>query len=120
MPKHPTKSSSICCYRLHNFIKSFREIIVKKCAICTKHNCVCKVYICLEKCSKCVCCSQQCNVCVTKSKFKRLAAEKEKLRTRIRELQDTQKVAIAAQEKALKDLCTAQAKALEDLCVAQA
>jgi hypothetical protein len=49
-----------------------------------------------------------------------LAAEKEKLRMRIKELQDVQKVAIAAQEKALEDLCTAQAKALEDLCVARA
>jgi hypothetical protein len=39
---------------------------------------------------------------------------------RIKELQDMQKVAIAAQEKALKDLCTAQAKALEDLYIARA
>jgi hypothetical protein len=41
---------------------------------------------------------------VTKSEFKRLVVEKEKLRTRIKESRKAQNAAIKALEKALEDL----------------
>jgi hypothetical protein len=46
---------------------------------------------------------------VTKLEFKRLAAEKEKLRTRIKESYKAQNAAIKALEKALEDLRVARA-----------
>jgi hypothetical protein len=47
-------------------------------------------------------------VCVTKLEFKRLAAEKEKLRARIKESREAQNAAIKALEKALEDLQVAR------------
>ena len=46
---------------------------------------------------------------VTKLEFKRLAAEKEKLRARIKESCEAQNTAIKASEKALEDLRVARA-----------
>jgi hypothetical protein len=46
---------------------------------------------------------------VTKLEFKRLAAEKEKLRVRIKESYKAQNAAIKALEKALEDLQVARA-----------
>ena len=70
---------------------------------------MCKVYICLGKCSECLRRGQRCDVRVTKLEFKRLAAEKEKLRARIKESCEAQNTAIKASEKALEDLRVARA-----------
>jgi multidrug efflux pump subunit AcrA (membrane-fusion protein) len=47
---------------------------------------------------------------VTESEFKRLAAEKEKLRARIKETREAQSQAMKASEKALEDLRVARAR----------
>ena len=47
---------------------------------------------------------------VTKSEFKRLAAEKEKLRARLKKSYKAQNAAIKALEKALEDLQVARAR----------
>jgi hypothetical protein len=47
---------------------------------------------------------------VTESEFKRLAAEKEKLRARIKESRKAQNAAMKASEKALEDLRVARAR----------
>jgi hypothetical protein len=104
MPKYPQPSSTIRRQRLCEFIESFGETMVKKCSTCVKHNRVCKVHIRSGKCSECLRCGQRCDVRVTKSEFKRLAAEKEKLRARIKESHKVQNTAIKASEKALEDL----------------
>ena len=65
---------------------------------------MCKVYIRSGKCSECLRCGQRCDVRVTKSEFKRLAAEKEKLRVRIKESYKAQNTVIKALEKVLEDL----------------
>ena len=70
---------------------------------------MCKVYVYLGKCSKCLRHSQRCDVRVTKSEFKRLAAEKEKLCARIKESYKAQNAVIKALEKALEDLRVARA-----------
>jgi hypothetical protein len=85
MPKQPQLSSTIHCHRLYEFVESFSEVIVKKCSTCVKHSRVCKVHVRSGKCSKCLCRRQRCNVKVTELEFKRLAAEKEKLRAKIKE-----------------------------------
>jgi hypothetical protein len=46
---------------------------------------VCKVYVQSGKCSECLCRGQRCDIKVTELEFKRLAAEKEKLRVKIKE-----------------------------------
>jgi tRNA A-37 threonylcarbamoyl transferase component Bud32 len=84
--------------------------MVKKCSTCVKHNRVCKVYVCLGKCSECLRRSQRCDVRVTESEFKRLAAEKEKLRARLKESCEAQNTAMKALEKALEDLRVARAR----------
>ena len=70
---------------------------------------MCKVHICSRKCSECLCCRQRCNVRVTKSKFKRLAAKKEKLEGCIKESRDAQDAAIRLYKKALEELRTYRA-----------
>lgn len=55
-------------------------------------------------------CSQRCNVRVTELEFKRLAAEKEKLRVRIKESRNVQDAAIKAHEKALEELRVQRAR----------
>jgi hypothetical protein len=55
MLKYLPKLSTACCYYLYKFIKSFREVIVKKYLTYKKYNYVCKVYICSRKCSKYLC-----------------------------------------------------------------
>ena len=110
MPKHPQPSSTVRRQRLCEFIESFGETMVKKCSTCVKHNRVCKVHIRSGKCSECLRRGQRCNVRVTKSEFKRLAAEKEKLRARIKESCEAQNAAIKALEKALEDLRVARAR----------
>jgi hypothetical protein len=52
MLKHPPKLSTARCYCLYKFIKSFKEVIVKKYLTYKKHNYMYKVYICSRKCSK--------------------------------------------------------------------
>jgi multidrug efflux pump subunit AcrA (membrane-fusion protein) len=47
---------------------------------------------------------------VTESEFRRLAAEKEKLRARLKETRDAQSAAIKASEKAMEDLRVARAR----------
>ena len=85
MLKHPLEFSTTYYYYLCKFIKSFSKAIVKKCVTYVKHNYVCKVYVCLGKCSKYLRCRQLCNIKVTKLEFKKLLAKKKKLRMRIKE-----------------------------------
>jgi hypothetical protein len=110
MPKQPTVSSTVRRHRLYEFIKSFSETIVQKCATCVKHSQVCKVHVQLGKCSECLRRGQRCNIRVTKSEFKRLAAEKLRLQGRIKETCEAQDVAIKAYKKALEDLRVARAR----------
>lgn len=110
MPKHPQVSSTVRRQRLCEFIESFGETMVKKCATCVKHNRVCKVHVRSGKCSECLRRGQRCDVKVTESEFKRLAAEKEKLRASIKESKEAQNEAIKASEKALEALRVAQAR----------
>ena len=70
---------------------------------------MCKVHIRSRKCSECLRCGQRCIVRVTKSKFKRLAAEKEKLEGRIKESRDAQDAAMRLHKKALEELRTYRA-----------
>ena len=109
MPKHPPESSTTRRHRLYEFIESFGEAMVQKCATCVKHNRVCKIHVRSGKCSECLRRGQRCDVRVTESEFKRLAAEKDKLRARIKESQLAQDVAIKAYKKALEDLQVARA-----------
>lgn len=110
MPKHSQVSSTVRRHRLYEFIESFGDIMVQKCATCVKHNRVCKVHIRSGKCSECLRRGQRCNVRVTESEFKRLAADKERLRAKLKETQNAQVDAIRAQEKALEDLRVARAR----------
>ena len=110
MPKHPPESSTTRRHRLYEFIESFGEAMVQKCATCVKHNRVCKIHVRSGKCSECLCRGQRCDVRVTESEFKRLAAEKDKLRARIKESRAAQDVAMKAHEKALEDLRVARAR----------
>ena len=64
----------------------------------------------LRTCSKCLRCSQRCDVRVTESEFKRLAVEKEKLCTSIKESQEAQSAAIRALKKALEELRIVRAR----------
>ena len=56
------------------------------------------------KCSECLRRGQRCNVRVTESEFRRLAAEKEKLESRLKESRDAQDAAMRLHEKALEEL----------------
>lgn len=110
MPKHPQVSSTVRRHRLCDFIESFGETMVQKCATCTKHNRVCKVHVRSGKCSECLRRGQRCDVRVTESEFSRLAKEKEKLRNSIKESREAQDAAFKASEKALEDLRVARAR----------
>lgn len=110
MPKTPIVSSTIRRQRLCEFIESFGEVMVKKCATCVKHHRVCKVHVRSGKCSECLRRGQRCDVQVTESEFKRLVMEKEKLRTQISESRTAQDVAMKASEKALEELRVARAR----------
>jgi hypothetical protein len=110
MPKQPTVSSTVRRHRLYEFIESFGETMVQKCATCVKHSRVCKVHVRSGKCSECLRRGQRCNIRVTESEFKRLAAEKLRLQGRIKETREAQDVAMKAHEKALEDLRVARAR----------
>ena len=110
MPKQKPSTSTNRRCRLCDFINSFREVIVQKCSTYAQNKRVCKVYIYLGKCSECMRYSQQCNVCVTELEFKRLAAEKEKLRVQIKESRNAQDAAIKAHKKALEELRVQRAR----------
>jgi hypothetical protein len=119
MPKEPkrskpklsdTETSTVRCYALAEFIDLFRTMIVQKCSSCRKHNCMCKVYIRSGKCSAYHFKNQSCDVRVTQSEFTRLAAEKIKLQTQIKETIDAQNTAVKAHKKALEDLRVARSK----------
>jgi hypothetical protein len=110
MPKQPQLSSTIRRHRLYEFVESFGEVMVKKCSTCVKHSRVCKVHVRSGKCSECLRRGQRCDVKVTESEFKRLAAEKEKLRAKIKESREAQNEAMRAHEKALEDLRVARAR----------
>jgi hypothetical protein len=119
MPKEPkrskpklsdTETSTVRCYALAEFIDLFRTVIVQKCSSCRKHNRMCKVYIRSGKCSAYHFKNQSCDVRVTQSEFTRLAAEKIKLQTQIKETIDAQNAAVKAHKKALEDLRVARSK----------
>lgn len=110
MPKHPTESSTARRHRLYEFVESFGDTMVQKCATCVKHSRVCKVHIRSGKCSECLKRGQRCNVRVTQSEFTRLVTEKEKLQARIKESREAQGEALKASEKALEELRVARAR----------
>jgi hypothetical protein len=98
MPKEPkrvklklsdTETSTIRHHALTKFINLFGTIIVQKCSSCRKHNRVYKVHIRSRKYSAYYFKNQSCNIRVTQSEFTRLAAEKIKLQTQIKETIDT-------------------------------
>jgi hypothetical protein len=109
MPKQPQLSSTVRRHRLYEFVESYGEVMVKKCLTCVKHSRVCKVHVRSGKCSECLRRGQRCDVKVTESEFKRLAAEKEKLRAKIKESWEAQNEAMRAYKKALEDLRVARA-----------
>lgn len=77
--------------------------MVRKCSTCEKNKRVCKVHIRRSgKCSKCVKLSQRCDVWIAGSKFRRLAADKEQLCSRIGESRKAQELALKAHKKAHK------------------
>lgn len=110
MPKQPQLSSTIRRQRLCDFIESFGEVMVQKCATCVKYNRVCKVHVRSGKCSECLRRGQRCNVRVTESEFKRLVDQKSRLRDQIKESREAQEVAMKAHEKALEALRVARAR----------
>ena len=85
MLKSVPGKSTLRRHRLAEFVELFGDTMVKKCDTCSKHGRVCKVHLRSGKCSECLRRGQRCNVRVTESEFKRLAAEKEKLRADIKE-----------------------------------
>ena len=89
MLKYPPIFSTTYRHLLSKYINSASKIIVKKCSTCVKHNRVCKVYVRSGKYGACVRLGQRCDVRVSKSKFKRLLSEKEKLKAKIKELRET-------------------------------
>jgi multidrug efflux pump subunit AcrA (membrane-fusion protein) len=84
--------------------------MVQKCSTCVKHSRVCKVHVRSGKCGECLRRDQRCDVRVTESEFKRLASDKEKLRSRLKEAKKAQDTAMEAQEKAWEDLRAARAR----------
>jgi hypothetical protein len=119
MPKEPkrakpkssdTKTSTVRCHALAEFIDLFGTVMVQKCSSCRKHNCIYKVHVRSRKCSAYYFKNQSCDVRVTQSEFARLAAEKIKLQTQIKETIDAQNAAVKAYEKALENLRVAQSK----------
>lgn len=110
MPKLPSSSSTSRRHTLADFIAVFGNEMVKKCSTCAKHQRVCKVHVRSGKCSECLRRNQRCDVKVTESEFRRLAAEKEKLKRQIQESRDKQEVAFKAHEAALEELRVARAR----------
>lgn len=92
------------------FIDEFGEAMVQKCTTCVKHDRVCRVHVRSGKCSECLRRGQRCNVRVTESEFRRLAAEKAKLKKQIQESRDAQESAFKAHEEALEKLRVARAR----------
>ena len=84
--------------------------MVKKCSTCVKHNRVCKVHVRSGKCGACVRLGQRCDVRVSESEFRRLLAEKEKLKAQIQESREAQETAFKAHEAALEELRVARAR----------
>ena len=110
MPKQPQLSSTLRRQQLYEFVESYGEVMVKKCSTCVKHSRVCRVHVRSGKCSECLRRGQRCDVKVTESEFKKLAAEKEKLRAKIKDSREAQNVAMRAHERALEDLRVARAR----------
>jgi uncharacterized protein YdcH (DUF465 family) len=102
--------------------------MVQKCSTCVKHSRVCEAHVRSGKCGECLRRGQGCDVRVTESEFKRLASDKEELRSRIKEAKEAQDTAMKAQEKAWEDLRAARAREerlrqqmyLLDRCAAEA
>jgi hypothetical protein len=87
MPKQPTcrlkkppAESTLRRYELADFIDVFGEEMVKKYSSCVANNRICWVHVRSRKCNVCNRSGQRCDVKVTQLEFKRLAAEKEKLK----------------------------------------
>jgi hypothetical protein len=119
MPKEPkrskpkssdTETSTVRRHALAEFINLFRTVIVQKYSSYRKHNRICKVYIRSGKCSAYHFKNQSCDVRITQSEFTRLAAEKIKLQTQIKEIIDAQNAAVKAHKKALEDLRVTRSK----------
>jgi hypothetical protein len=110
MPKNPPAPSTLRRYEISDFIDLFGEIMVKKCSTCAKHNRVCRVHVRSGKCGACNRLGQRCDVKVTQSEFKRLAAEKVKLKAEIQESRDRQEAAFKEHEEALEKMRVARAK----------
>src|SRR5687767_631123 len=110
MPKQPPAESTVRRHRLADTIDAFGTIMVQKCSTCRQHKRVCRVHVSSGKCGECARRGQRCDVRVTQSEFTRLIAEKEKLRSRIKETQKAQTEALKASEKALEDLRVARAR----------
>jgi hypothetical protein len=109
-PKKPPAESTLRRYELADFIDVFGEEMVKKCSSCVANNRVCRVHVRSGKCNVCNRSGQRCDVKVTQSEFKRLAAEKEKLKKQIQESRDKQEEAFKAHEAALAEMRVARAK----------
>ena len=105
-----TENSTVRRHNLAEFIELFGTVMVQKCSSCRKHNRVCKVHVRSGKCSACHFKNQSCDVRVTQTEFARLAAEKRKLQTQIKETIEAQDAAVKAHEKALEDLRVARSR----------
>jgi hypothetical protein len=84
--------------------------MVKACSSCVKFKRVCRVHVRSGRCGACNKLGQRCDVKVTRSEFRRLAAEKEKLKAQIQESRDLQESAFRAHEKALEEMRVARAR----------
>jgi hypothetical protein len=109
-PKKPPAESTLRRYDLADFIDVFGDEMVQKCSTCVAKKRVCRVHVRSGKCNVCNRLGQRCDVKVTQSEFKRLAAEKEKLKKQIQESRDKQEAAFKAHESALEELRVARAK----------
>ena len=103
MPKSLLKNSTSRRLDLAGFIDNFGTAMVQKCSTCIKHNCVCKVHVRSGRCNECNRRNQRCDAKVTRSEFRRLTEEKQKLGRSI-------DAALSAQADALEALRTARAR----------
>lgn len=113
MPKQPTRTPAPSTRRRHelaDFIDLFGNVMVQKCSTCVKNKRVCRVHVRSGKCSACNRLGQRCDVRVTQSEFKRLAAEKEKLKKEIQESREAQEASFRASEAALAEMRVARAR----------
>jgi len=103
MPKSLLKNSTSRRLDLAGFIDNFGTAMVQKCSTCVKHNRVCKVHVRSGRCNECNRRNQRCDAKVTRSEFRRLTEEKQKLGRSI-------DAALSAQADALEALRTARAR----------